>query len=200
MSGSRRPADTHAGKRPAALLLTGGASRRMGRDKAALVVPGRDRTLAVATAALLLAVADPVFEVGPGHTTLPRIREDPPGRGPLAAMAAGAAGLGPATAALVVATDLPHLTAPFLRRLAEHPAPTPDHCVIPYDCEGRPQPLCARYSPAALALTAELTAAGFRAMHALLDRVPITPLAAGDDVRDVDTPADLAALVRPVRR
>lgn len=197
MSASRRPAETHAGERPAALLLTGGASRRMGRDKAALVVPGRDTPLAAATAALLLTVADPVFEVGPGHTALPRIGEHPPGRGPLAAMAAGAAVLDPGSAALVVATDLPHLTASFLRRLADYPVPTPEHCVVPYDGNGRPQPLCARYSPAALALAAELTAAGFRAMHALLDRVPVAALAAGDDVRDIDTPADLAALARP---
>ncbi|MST35182.1 NTP transferase domain-containing protein, partial [Acidimicrobiaceae bacterium USS-CC1] len=50
----------------AALLLTGGRSRRMGRDKAALVVGGR--TLAQRTADLLrrAGLGGPLLELGPG--------------------------------------------------------------------------------------------------------------------------------------
>jgi molybdopterin-guanine dinucleotide biosynthesis protein A len=48
----------------AALLLTGGASRRMGSDKAT-ILDGDGQPLAVRTANLLAAVADPVLEVGP---------------------------------------------------------------------------------------------------------------------------------------
>src|ERR1700736_1061525 len=73
--------------RPAALLLTGGTSRRMGRDKATLPVNGTP--LAERTATLLAQVADPVVEVGPGWTGLVAVREEPAGQGPLAAMAAG---------------------------------------------------------------------------------------------------------------
>lgn len=211
--------------RPAALLLTGGASRRMGRDKATLVVAGE--TLAARTAALLLEIADPVFEIGPGFTGLPSIQEHPPGAGPLAALAAGtavlaarraalAAGAAAATAgtavladgattpALVVATDLPRLTAAFLRRLAEHPVPTPDHSVVPRDRNGNAQPLCARYSPAALACSQDLVAVGYRSMRDLLQRVPVIFLDAdadtNDALRDVDTPADLADLNEASRR
>ena len=184
--------------RPAALLLTGGASRRMGRDKATLVISGQQ--LADRTAALLLSVADPVLEVGPGYTCLERIQEEPPGEGPLAAVAAGSRFLPAGRPALVVATDLPRLTHRFLQLLSGYPVPTPDHCVIPHDGAGRAQPLCARYSPSALALARELVAAGHRSMQDLLQRVPIIAAARDGDsdnaLRDVDTPDDLAALHR----
>ena len=65
------------------LLLTGGASRRMGTDKALIEVDGQ--RLVDRAAAVLGAVADPVIEVGPGWSELPAVREDPPGSGPLAA-------------------------------------------------------------------------------------------------------------------
>jgi molybdenum cofactor guanylyltransferase len=182
--------------RPAALLLTGGASRRMGRDKATLEIGGVQ--LASRTADLLLQVAGPVVEVGPGFTSLPRVQEHPAGSGPLAAMAAGATAVGSGRPVLVVATDLPHLTAAFLRRLADEEVPTADHCVVPRDRDGRAQPLCARYSAGALAVAQELVATGHRSMKDLLERVPIIFVDADADttdaVRDIDTPADLAAL------
>ena len=67
-----------ANARPAALLLTGGASRRLGRDKATLMVGGVP--LARRTAALLVEVANPVIEVGPGYTGLPHVVEKPSAR------------------------------------------------------------------------------------------------------------------------
>jgi len=185
--------------RPAALLLTGGASRRMGADKATLVVGGVG--LAERTAALLGAVAAPVLEVGPGYTALPRTREVPPGSGPLAAMAAGAAALlerrhrGPV---LVVATDLPLLTRAYLLRLADHRADDARCCVVPRDAEGRPQPVCARYSMAVLARAPALVAAGHRSVMALLARAPVIWLDGGGDdaLMDVDTPEDLERLAQ----
>jgi len=186
------------------MLLTGGGSRRLGRDKAALVVGGV--RLADRTAALLAGVADPVIEVGPGYTSLPCAREDPPGSGPLAAVAAGTAMLSrgrghPApAAALVVATDLPRLTTGLLRLLAEHPGPG---CIVPLDAGGQAQYGCARYSADALAAGQELLEAGHRSLRALLERVEVTWLttgewtgaAGGDDaLRDIDTPEDLATL------
>ena len=58
------------------LLLTGGASRRLGVDKSRLRVDGR--TLAERAAERLRAVCDIVVEVGPGRSDLPVAREDPP--------------------------------------------------------------------------------------------------------------------------
>jgi len=185
----------------AGMLLTGGGSRRMGRDKAAIVVAGE--RLADRTAALLAAVADPVVEVGPGYSGLPHTLEDPPGSGPLAAVAAGAArlttGTGGIPAALVVATDLPRLSLGLLGLLAGHPGPG---CVVPLDAGGRAQLVCARYSADALTRAPGLLAAGHRSLRALLDGVEVTWLppeqwigAAGTSgaLTDVDTPEDLAA-------
>ncbi len=187
-------ASTTASRPPDGLLLTGGRSRRMGRPKADLLVGGE--RLGERTAARLRLVAGLVLEVGPGYTSLPRTAEDPPGAGPLAALAAGAEALsrrhrgGPV---LVVATDLPRLTAGYLQMLADRAAPSDDHCVVPRDTSGRPQPLCARYSPSALARAGELVAAGRRSMTALLEEVPIDWLDDPEGVLvDVDTPEDLA--------
>ena len=191
--------------RPAALLLTGGTSRRMGRDKATLVVGGTGTPLAQRTAGLLVAVAAPVVEIGPGHTGLAHVQEAPPGGGPLCALAAGWTSLkerqwpDPA-GVLVVATDLPRLTRGLLTLLAEHPAPGP---IVPLDKEGRSQPLCARYPMAALGAAAKLVESGERSVRALLaslDPTWVAPSvwqpAAGDPdaLTDVDTPADLTAL------
>ena len=59
----------------AGVLLTGGASRRMGTDKARLVVDGE--TLAARSARVLAAVCEPVIEVGPGVSGLPAVEEEP---------------------------------------------------------------------------------------------------------------------------
>src|SRR3954468_1318664 len=99
----------------AGLLLPGGASRRMGRDKALLEVGGQRLVDRAATA--LAAVADPVLEVGPGWSVLPAVREDPPGSGPLAAVVAGAAALragGHDGPVIVLAVDMPFVTVELL--------------------------------------------------------------------------------------
>jgi molybdopterin-guanine dinucleotide biosynthesis protein A len=174
----------------------------MGRDKAALVVPGTDGTpdesLAIRTARLLVAVAGPVLEVGPGRSGLPVVEESPPGRGPLWAVAAGWRALQDAGwrgAVVVVATDLPRLTPGLLAWLAAHPA---GGSVVPV-VDGRPQPLCARYAPADLEVAARLVSTGHQAMRDLLNAIdahlagPETWAAAAggpDALADVDTPAD----------
>lgn len=175
----------------AGLLLTGGASRRMGTDKASIRVDGVP--LAARTAAVLGRVVSPVLEVGPGRSGLTAVLEDPPGCGPLAAVAAGAgalASLGHAGPALVVATDLPRLGVRCLRQLAAHPG---TESVVPV-VAGRPQWLVARWSAAALALAPALVRAGERGVRAL-GRVEVAWLDEpewADELLDVDTHADLA--------
>jgi molybdopterin-guanine dinucleotide biosynthesis protein A len=179
----------------------------MGRDKAALIIDGRQ--LAERTGDLLQRVAGPVVEVGPGFTRLHRTCEDPPGSGPLAAMAAGTAELDRlryAGSVLVVATDLPRLTDGYLTILAGHPVPGPAHSVVPRDATGRPQPLCALYSATAVSVAHALVAQGECSMQALLEAVPITWLDPGplnqdplgrDVLNDIDTPEDLDAILHP---
>jgi molybdopterin-guanine dinucleotide biosynthesis protein A len=127
----------------AGILLTGGASRRMGVDKATLVVDGE--TLAARAARVLAAVCDPVIEVGSGVSGLPAVREDPPGAGPLAALVAGAGALG-ALPVVLLACDMPFVDEPLLRLLAQWPG---DGTVVPV-ADGRFQYACARYGAAAI--------------------------------------------------
>jgi molybdopterin-guanine dinucleotide biosynthesis protein A len=183
---------------PAGLLLTGGASARLGVAKSELRRAGE--RLADRGARLLAAVCTPTLEVGRGVTTLPAVCEDPPGAGPLAAVVAGADALaarGVAGPVLVLAVDLPFVDAPLLRWLADHPAPG---TVVPV-VAGVPQSLCARYAWSDLAVAAGLRRAGAAAMRALLDRIDATYVdEAGwggtvDEAAftDVDTPDAAAA-------
>jgi molybdopterin-guanine dinucleotide biosynthesis protein A len=193
-----------------ALLLTGGASRRMGRDKASLPsLAGLDEggarpgeTLAERTARLLALVADPVLELGPGRSGAPALDDPVPFAGPLAALAAGAAALregGHLGPVLVLATDLPLLSPGMLRWLAGHPSPW---AVVPLDAGGREQPLCARYPLADLERAASLVVAGERRLGALLElivaeRPPAAawagPAGRPDALDDADRPEDLEA-------
>jgi molybdenum cofactor guanylyltransferase len=183
----------------AGLLLTGGASRRLGVDKATLLLDG-DR-LVDRVAGVLAGVATTIIEVGPGYSTFAAVREEPPGSGPLAALAAGAAGLGArglgSSAVLALAVDLPFVDAALLAWLASHPAPG---TVVPV-VDGIPQPLCARYTYDALAVAPELIAAGERSMRALLSRLDVHEateaewgaVASARAFADVDTPEDASA-------
>jgi len=189
--------------RPAGVLLTGGTSRRLGIDKATVVVAGE--RLADHAARVLGAVCDAVVEVGPGVTALAACREDPVGSGPLAGLVAGAAALGPATTSagvILLACDLPGVEEPLVDLLAEWPgAPT----VVPV-AGGAPQPVCARYGPEALEESIAAIAAGERSLrgllgrieHDLIDESTWRAVAPPGAFADVDTPADLARVRRGV--
>ena len=188
----------------AGLLLTGGASRRMGADKALLEVDGQ--RLVDRAAAALRAVADPVLEVGPGFSALPAVREDPPGTGPLAAVATGAAALraaGHDGPVIVLAVDMPFVTVELLRLLASRAGPA---TAVPRD-GGHPQVLCARYGPDALAAVDRLLATGGVSLRKLLEAMDARgevgwiqpeewrPVAGAEALADVDTPDDLRRLL-----
>lgn len=165
------------------LLLTGGASRRLGADKAAALAPRVAQVLQA-------AVDGPVYEVGPGYTDLPVIREAQPGQGPLAALTAV-----PHEDSLVVACDLPFVGEPLLRFLAAQSG-----TVVPV-VDGREQWLCARYRAEALARAAALVTAGERRMQALVDEDTVFldetgwgHVARARDFADVDTPEDATRL------
>ncbi|MGN9775142.1 molybdenum cofactor guanylyltransferase [Micromonospora sp. H33] len=135
----------------AAVVLAGGAARRMGGvDKPARPVRGRpmrDRVLAA------VADADPRILVGPA-AGVPRgvlvTREEPPGGGPVAATAAGLVLLpGDATVVALLAADLPLLTRAAIDDLLHHLDTGADGvCFV--DEAGRRQTLCGVWRVAAL--------------------------------------------------
>ncbi|BCL14808.1 molybdenum cofactor guanylyltransferase [Micromonospora sagamiensis] len=161
----------------AAVVLTGGAARRLGGiDKPGLAVGGRpmrDRVLAaVADAAPRIVVGPDTIPV-PGDVRL--TREEPAGGGPVAAVAAGLALLLPGTTTVaLLAGDLPLLTATAvgeLRRALAADATVDGICHV--DADGRRQFLCGIWRAAPLRaavdrLTADrggtLTGASVRAL------------------------------------
>ena len=111
--------DEDVGVTWAAVILTGGTAARLGgEDKAALEHAGRS-LLEGALAAV--AGAAEVVVVGPRTPTTTSVRfarEDPPGGGPLAGVAAGVAALEAEHERVVVlAVDMPHVTAGTVARL-----------------------------------------------------------------------------------
>ena len=183
----------------AGLVLTGGASRRLGVDKATLLLDGE--TLAGRAARVLSTACAPVLEVGPGVTELPAVDEGARHRGPLVAVAAGGDALrarGHAGSSIVLAVDLPRIDVRLLELLRDwRGAPT----VVP-EVDGRRQTACARYGGDALLAARSLVDGGVRRLHDLLDIVDVDRI--GADVwgsvttpsafADVDTLADAARL------
>lgn len=201
----RRPGSAHSGPAAAAgvladvaaAVLVGGASQRMGRDKAHLEVDGE--LLAVRSARLLAAwVGDLVLVGGEPPAAAPgrRVPDVEGPRCPLRGLV-GALGATRASRVLVVATDLPYLTPDLvLGLLAFPPAPV----VLPRDAAG-PQPLCAVYRrDDVLAPARAHLAQGHLALAALVERVG-AHFVEGADLRaldpggralhNVNTPADL---------
>jgi molybdopterin-guanine dinucleotide biosynthesis protein A len=105
------------------IILTGGASSRMGADKALLDWNGRRAVDRLADLAAEVG-ATVVITSGAQPCGLPFAVEDPPGGGPVAGIAAAAAMLrGTCARALVLAVDAPTLRPADLADLLESPAP-----------------------------------------------------------------------------
>ncbi|MCU0284582.1 MAG: NTP transferase domain-containing protein [Candidatus Nanopelagicales bacterium] len=153
------------------LVLSGGRSRRLGRDKATVHVGGRrliDRILAA------MPPDVPVVLVGPAPDGLDSrvvlVREEPAEGGPAAGIGAGARA---ASTALVEA-------------------------LLPTDPDGHPQPLCGAYrADPLLAVLERLAPLSGRSVRDLLAglRVMEWPVPAAD-LADVDTADELRAARR----
>ncbi|MBV7698188.1 NTP transferase domain-containing protein [Streptomyces sp. TRM70350] len=128
-----------------AVVLAGGAARRLGgADKPGVRVGGRpllDRVLAAcADARTTVVVADP----RPTARPVTWAREDPPGGGPLAALAAGLPLTG-ADRVVVLSADLPFLGEPTVKGLLAELDAGPADGTLLTDPGGRDQPLVAAY-------------------------------------------------------
>lgn len=177
-----------SGRRPLrAIVLAGGASRRLGVDKAEQHIGGR-RLLDIALAAV--SAADAVVVVGPPRY-VPRevtvVSEDPPGSGPVAGIAAGLRALpdGPADVA-VLAVDLPWITPATVAALTAARGDAP--VAVAIDAGGHVQYLTAVWDSAALVKALASTPTRVRD---LLPEAAVTAVVG--DVDDIDTPAQLAA-------
>ena len=113
-------AQTPAGPSRAAVVLCGGQSRRMGRDKASL--PFGDETLLERVVRIVSPVVDELVVAARADQELPghfRVVHDPPGfESPMAGIVSGLRAVA-AERVFVTACDSPLLTPAFIERLFE---------------------------------------------------------------------------------
>jgi molybdopterin-guanine dinucleotide biosynthesis protein A len=181
--------------RHAAVVLAGGGGRRLGGvDKPALPVGGRSMLSRVLDA---VAGASPRVVVGPARPDLPagvvQVREDPPGGGPVAAIAAGLAAVSAPGGDLVavLAADLPFLTSDAVAAVLAAAAESAVDGAVLVDAGGREQWLCGVWRMAALrARLADLDPPAGRSVRQLVAglRVTTVTMPAGADGRIADAP------------
>jgi molybdopterin-guanine dinucleotide biosynthesis protein A len=177
----------------AAVVLAGGAARRLGGvDKPALQVGGARLLDRVLTA---VADAEQVVVVGPRRPLARSVvwtREDPPGSGPAAALAAGLAAV-TADQVVVLAADLPLLDADAVRSLRQAAAGRDGAVLV--DDTGREQLLVGCWSTVALRAAVDrygsLVDASLRGVLSGLDRAAVRTPGPRPAWLDCDTPDDV---------
>ncbi|MET9426149.1 NTP transferase domain-containing protein [Streptomyces sp. NPDC003036] len=172
------------------VVLAGGSAKRLGGvDKPGVSVGGRallDRVLAACREAPRVVVVG-----GRRPTVRPVVwaREEPPGGGPVAALAAGLRQVETDTV-LVLSGDLPFLEEGSVRKLTEALRDGTAEGVLSVDAEGRDQPLVAAYRTEPLRREVALLATEYGSLSGLplrlltqeldLVRIPLGPLASFD--------------------
>lgn len=182
--------------RLAGVVLTGGASRRMGTDKALLGVDGTPMATRVASA-LRAAGCNPVVLVGGDHESLSSLGEEfvpdeYPSEGPLGAIVTALRwAVLRVDLVLVASCDLAYLSGDELVALVERARSDGDLDVVAARSDHL-EPLCAVWRVSALADVERAFASGERAVHRAMaglsvGEVGIDPAA----LRNINTPADL---------
>lgn len=186
--------------RLAGVVLAGGASRRMGRDKATLTVPGRfaGLTLVEHLVSVLARRCDPVFVVAAQGQVLPDLpaqvlRDEVPGLGPLPAIGLGlrAAGQSGARRAFVCAVDMPFLTTDLIDTLTSPAA----EVVLGHT--DRDHYLAGVYATALADTVDALVASGERRVGALMEVVDVRRIVLADasPLANLNSPDDVAGLL-----
>ncbi|MFN8088901.1 MAG: molybdenum cofactor guanylyltransferase [Mycobacterium sp.] len=182
----------------AAVVLAGGASRRMGRDKATLPHPDvASMTMVEHVVGVLNSRCAHVFVIAAPGQPLPPLsaevlRDEIRGVGPLLATGRGlrAAAAAGADSAFVSAVDMPYLTADIIDELKYH-ANAEVEVVLPWD--GRDHYLAGIYRTGLADRVDALVASGRRSMRALAEsaltqRVVLPPTKA---LTNINSQADL---------
>jgi len=147
-----------------ALILAGGLSRRMNRDKAGLKYQGKtqlDRAFELASRhvrnVFVSVRADQALD--PARAQRPMIVDSAAGEGPIAGIRSALAAH-PKVAWLVLACDLPYLSDAALDFLLRRRDATALATAYTSAHDGLPEPLCAVWEPAAAAALADYQAGG----------------------------------------
>ena len=179
-------------------VLAGGKSSRMGSDKALLRLDGKTLLERVAQAVeeavgSVVIVGNSGRYGGFGYGVIP---DAVPDSGPLAGIQAALAE-SDTEWNLMVACDMPGVTADRLRCLVEEAQGCGDADVVMPYFEGCPQPLCAVYHRRArVAIEEALRSQRLKIMDALADLRVVRKAMDGEDLfRNVNTPAEWSAFV-----
>lgn len=181
----------------AALLLSGGASRRMAADKAHLEYEGRPQLLRAWDLLQRTGVARAFVSINPGQQAeglragLPTLADTVQSVGPVAGIVTAQQAF-PEHAWLVVACDLPLLDAPTLQTLIDARELDCDATAFNSRHDGLPEPLCAIWEPSSAHLLRQRLDAGHYCPRKALLQLRVRQLAApGIALDNVNTPAEL---------
>ena len=182
--------------RAAGAILTGGESRRMGRDKATLPIAGVPMAVRIARA--LEAALDPVVAVGRPEPELAAcglhvVVDEHPGECPLGGILTAFA-WSPAPLVVVVACDLVDVDGPTAAALVDALEGDPTLALATAAREpGDAQPLCAawRIERAAPTLTSAFAAGERSVRRAWSGLARVTVAVEPGRVRNVNTPTDV---------
>lgn len=188
-----------------AIIMAGGDSRRMGMDKASLLLDGQ--TLLQSVMATMQQLFPKVIVSVRAPRTgidLPQVCDEQPDGGPLAGLVAS---LGQITTpwAFMVACDMPFVVPEVVELLAEYRLQY--QAVVPV-VHGHPQPLAAFYAASCLAPLRASLAAQQKSLRGVLKQLDVRyvdeaeMLEADPQLRsffDLDTPQDVAAAKNGVR-
>ncbi|GAB4677169.1 molybdenum cofactor guanylyltransferase [Mycobacterium avium subsp. hominissuis] len=187
----------------AGIVLAGGESRRMGRDKATLPGPRGAATLLEYVVGVLTQRCDPIFVMAAPGQPLPEvsariIRDEIRGQGPLPATGRGlrAAAEAGARYAFVCAVDMPLLSPELIDDLVHLATETKAEVVLPWD--GRSHYLASLYRTDLAERIDRLVAGGARSMRALIDASDAQQIVLPESrfLANVNTEADLRALAQ----
>lgn len=171
-------------------MLCGGTGRRFGGDKTRALLDGisvLDHVIGT------LPSAWPVVCVGPPRPTVAEVtwmREDPPGGGPVAALAAGLAAV-TEPVVVVLGGDMPYASAAAPALVSALLAEPATDAVLARDPQGRVQPLLAAYRTQALRHAVPHPPAGAPLMRVVDGLAHVVLAADSRAALDIDTPEDL---------
>jgi molybdenum cofactor guanylyltransferase len=152
-------------------ILVGGQSSRMGVDKSTLLFSGKTGIELIA--ATLLVLTNRVRLVGSRGSAPPALENVADTYHQWGALGGIHAALAACEAewAVIVACDLPLVTAGLFERLASFAEANYFDAVVPIQEDGRPQPLCALYRGPCLPITERLISQGEHTPRTLLAQV-----------------------------
>lgn len=179
------------------LVLAGGESRRMGRDKASLLRGGQSQLSYIAS--VVKPLVDRLFvstradqQDEPERSRFEQIVDRYQNMGPVAGILS-AMDEYPEVDWLVVACDLPNIDASTISYLLEHRSPEQPFSAYESSHDGLPEPLCAVYAAASADLVRGFVAEGINCPRKMLIRSDTLLLEQPDpqSLDNVNTPDEL---------